>query len=83
MSRIDFAKIEKEGAKFTNPGVYSLKTNDFTLTPEEIWRTYIRLTKLESVFRSLKSELGLRPVYHQKKRRIDSHLFISILAYQR
>lgn len=40
------------------------------------------LTDLESVFRSLKSELGLRPVYHLKAERADRHLFISVLAYQ-
>lgn len=40
------------------------------------------LTDLESVFRSLKSELDLRPVYHSEEERIDGHLFITVLAYQ-
>jgi hypothetical protein len=40
------------------------------------------LTDLESVFRSLKSELGLRPIHHHKTDRGDSHLFITVLAYQ-
>ena len=40
------------------------------------------LTDLEAVFRSLKSELGLRPVYHQKEDRAEGHLFITVLAYQ-
>lgn len=80
--RIDFEKIENKGGKLNFPGVYSLKTNDLSLSPEEIWRTYVRLTRLESVFRCFKSELGLRPIFHQKKKRIDSHLFISIIAYQ-
>ena len=40
------------------------------------------LTDLEAVFRSLKSELGLRPIFHSKERRTDGHLFISVLAYQ-
>jgi transposase len=39
------------------------------------------LTDLEAAFRSLKSELGFRPVYHQKEHRIDGHLFISVIAY--
>ncbi len=39
------------------------------------------LTDLEAVFRSLKSELGLRPVFHQKTRRVSGHLFITLLAY--
>jgi hypothetical protein len=40
------------------------------------------LTDLEAVFRRLKSELGLRPLYHHKKLRVDGHLFITVLAYQ-
>lgn len=40
------------------------------------------LTDLESVFRSLKSELGLRPIFHSKENRVDGHLFITVLAYQ-
>ena len=36
---------------------------------------------LEAAFRSLKTELGFRPVYHQKEKRVDAHLFISVLAY--
>ena len=47
-----------------------------------MWRTFTMLTDLEAVFRSLKSELGLRPVYHHKEHRVDGHLFISVLAYQ-
>ena len=46
-----------------------------------IWHTYTMLTDLESVFRSLKSELGFRPVFHPKKERVESHLFITVLAY--
>jgi transposase len=40
------------------------------------------LTDLEAVFRSLKSELGLRPVFHRQENRVDGHLFITVLAYQ-
>ncbi len=39
------------------------------------------LTDLEAVFRSLKSELGLRPIYHQKEERVNGHIFITLLAY--
>jgi len=46
-----------------------------------MWRTYTMLTDLEAVFRCLKSELGLRPVYHHKTERVSGHLFISVLAY--
>ena len=49
---------------------------------EMLWRTYTALTDVEAVFRSLKSELGLRPIFHQTQRRSDGHLFITVLAYQ-
>ncbi|MEX1048798.1 MAG: hypothetical protein WED15_04685 [Akkermansiaceae bacterium] len=49
---------------------------------ENLWRTYTMLTDLEAVFRSLKSELGMRPVYRQSEDRCDGHLFITVLAYQ-
>ena len=47
----------------------------------DIWRIYIMLTRVESGFRALKSDLGLRPIYHQKASRTSDHIFISILAY--
>jgi hypothetical protein len=59
-----------------------LRTNQLDWDEERLWRTYTLLTDLESVFRSLKSELGLRPVYHHKEDRADGHLFITVLAYQ-
>ena len=63
------------------PGVYCLRTTLINLDDATLWRTYTMLTQLESVFRSLKTDLGLRPVYHQIERRIEGHLFISVLAY--
>jgi len=65
----------------TLPGVYCLRTNQALWDDATLWRTYTMLTDLESVFRSLKSELGLRPVFHQKTHRVSAHLFISVLAY--
>ena len=53
----------------THPGVYCLRSNETGWDEEQLWRTYIMLTDLESVFRSLKSELGMRPVFHQKEER--------------
>ena len=70
------------GSKLTHPGVYCLRSNQTDWSPETMWRTYIMLTDLEAVFRSLKSELGLRPIYHQKQHRSNGHLFITVLAYQ-
>ena len=71
-----------EGSRLTHPGIYCLRTNELEWDEATLWRTYTMLTDLESVFRSLKSELGLRPVYHHKEERADGHLFITVLAYQ-
>jgi transposase len=79
---IHFEKISKEGSIATHPGVYCIRTNALWLEAEELWKTYIMLTDLEAVFRSLKSELGLRPVYHQTAERAEGHLFLTVLAYQ-
>lgn len=65
----------------TLPGVYCLRTNQAHWDESTLWHTYTMLTDLEAVFRSLKSELGLRPIYHHKSKRVDGHLFISVLAY--
>ena len=71
-----------EGSMMSHPGVYCLRSNILDLDAETLWRTYITLTDVEAVFRSLKSELGLRPIFHHKQHRADGHLFISVLAYQ-
>ena len=62
-------------------GVYCLRTNNTTMDEKTLWKTYTTLTDLESVFRTLKSELGLRPIYHKTQKRVDAHLFITTLAY--
>ena len=72
----------RPGTRLTHPGVYCLRSNETGWDSEQLWRTYIMLTDLEAVFRSFKSGLGLRPVYHHKERRVDGHLFITVLACQ-
>jgi len=62
-------------------GIYCLRTNRDDLDANTFWRIYTTLTDLESAFRSLKTELGMRPVFHQKESRVDGHIFIAILAY--
>ena len=62
-------------------GVYCLRSNIPDWSPEQLWTTYVMLTEIEATFRSLKTELGLRPVYHQKEQRVTGHLFITLLAY--
>ncbi len=62
-------------------GSYYLRTSRTDLTEKEIWDLYVLLTDVEDSFRSMKSELGLRPSYHQLDKRIKGHLFITVLAY--
>lgn len=71
-----------DGTMETHPGVYCLRSNELTWDAEQLWRTYMMLTDLEAVFRSLKSELGLRPIFHKTGVRAEGHLFITVLAYQ-
>ncbi len=63
------------------PGVYCLRTSHTDMNESDLWQTYTMLTDLEAVFRSLKSELGLRPVFHQITDRVTGHLFITLIAY--
>jgi transposase len=82
LTTLTWTKEILPGSQVSDPGVYCLRSNETSWTPEQMWRTSIMLTDLEAVFRSLKSELGLRPIYHHKESRSDAHLFISVLAYQ-
>jgi transposase len=79
---IAWTKTPVEGSMLTHPGVYCLRSNETTWDAAKLWHTYTMLTDLEAVFRGLKSELGLRPVYHHKEERTEGHLFITVLAYQ-
>jgi transposase len=62
-------------------GCYVLKTDRLDLSDKEIWETYIMLTRIEGAFRSMKSHLGVRPIFHQNEKSADAHIFISVLAY--
>lgn len=62
-------------------GCYILRTNVTGWTPEELWRTYIQLTDAEAAFRIQKSDLSIRPVWHQKADRVKAHVFVCFLAY--
>ena len=81
VSAITWAKRVKPGSAAMHPGVYCLRTTLVEQDNATLWRTYMMLTNLESVFRSLKTDLGMRPVFHQIDRRVEGHLFISVLAY--
>lgn len=79
---ITWKQTPVDGSKLTHPGVYCLRSNETAWDDATLWRTYTMLTDLESVFRGLKSDLGLRPVFHHTEGRTEAHLFITVLAYQ-
>src|SRR5436309_651019 len=62
-------------------GHYLLRSNLTGEDPAVLWTRYVQLTQIESVFRSLKTELGIRPIYHQLEHRADAHVLIAFLAY--
>jgi hypothetical protein len=62
-------------------GRYLLRTNLSADDPELLWRCYMQLVFVEEAFRTLKGDLGLRPIYHHKPGRIAAHLFVAFLAY--
>ncbi len=72
---------EKEGLAATLHGGYVLKTDRQDMSAEEIWRTYILLTRVETAFRSMKSPRMERPIFHQLERRTQTHIFLCVLAY--
>ncbi len=82
VTAVSWQRRPQPGSRATHPGVYSLRSNDTSWDGEEMWRAYVGLTDVEAVFRSLKSELGLRPVYHHKPERAEGHLLLTVLAYQ-
>jgi transposase len=62
-------------------GSYVLKTDRHDLSMDEIWRYYMLLTRVESAFRSMKSPLMERPIFHQLAHRTQTHIFLCVLAY--
>lgn len=62
-------------------GYYVLRTSRRVFTEKEVFDIFTMLLDLEDAFRSMKSELGMRPIHHQTEFRCDGHLFITVLAY--
>jgi len=62
-------------------GCYVLRTNIVDWTPEALWRTYIQLTEAEAAFRIHKSDLSIRPIWHQREHRVLAHILVCFLAY--
>lgn len=76
--QVDHGKLRKAQQR---DGHYLLRSNLTAEDPAVLWTRYVQLTQIEAVFRSLKSELGIRPIYHRLERRVDAHILIAFLAY--
>jgi transposase len=76
--QVDKAKLK---AAEQRDGHYLLRSNLIGEDPAVLWTRYVQLTQIESVFRSLKSELSIRPIRHQLEHRADAHVLIAFLAY--
>jgi transposase len=62
-------------------GRYLLRSNLTQTDPAQLWQYYIQLTEIEQAFKELKSDLSIRPIYHQLDERIEAHIFIAFVAY--
>ena len=76
--RVDKAKLKQAEQR---DGHYLLRSNLTAEDPALLWTRYIQLTQIEAAFRTLKSDLGLRPIYHRLERRVEGHIFVAFLAY--
>jgi transposase len=72
---------EKKQRALLLDGTYLLKTDRKDLSAEEAWRLYILLTRVEDAFRDMKSPLSERPIFHQLQHRVETHIFLCVLAY--
>ena len=73
-------RAERMGWAALAQGAYLLRTNLDEKDPTELWRWYIQLTQAEAAFRTSKSDLALRPVFHRKEDRVDAHIFVCFLT---
>jgi transposase len=76
--RLDKAKLK---AAQERDGHYLLRSNLISEDPAKLWALYVQLTQIELAFRTVKSDLKIRPIYHQKEERADAHIFVAFLAY--
>ena len=75
------AHLEWEEWANLSEGTYILRSNVHDWTDEELWRTYVQLTEAEAAFRIHKSDLAIRPIWHQKAERIKAHILVCFLGY--
>jgi transposase len=76
--RIDKAKLKETQLR---DGHYLLRTNLVAEDAAVLWDRYMQLVQIEAAFKCLKSELGIRPIYHQLEHRVEAHILIAFLAY--
>jgi transposase len=76
--RLDKAKLEDAELR---DGHYLLRTNLVAEDPAVLWDRYMQLTQIEAAFKCLKSDLGIRPIYHQLEHRVEAHILVAFLAY--
>ena len=62
-------------------GRYLLRSNLTAADPAQLWEYYLHLVEVEAAFKTLKDELAVRPIYHQRPARIEAHIFVAFLAY--
>ncbi len=76
--RVDKAKLQKAELR---DGYYLLRSNLVAEDPAVLWERYVQLTQIEAAFKAMKSELGIRPIYHQLGHRVEAHILVAFLAY--
>ena len=74
-------KEDRKQWRESREGAYLLRTNLQEGTAEELWAKYMQLTEAEASFRALKSELSIRPLFHQKEARVKAHVMVAFLGY--
>src|SRR6266436_5364339 len=74
-------KEDRKSWRESREGAYLLRTNLQAETAEELWSKYMQLTEAEASFRALKSELSIRPLFHQKEPRVKAHVMVAFLGY--
>jgi len=75
-TRADWENLQRH-----TEGAYILRTNINDWSEDALWQTYVQLTDAEAAFRIHKSDLSIRPIWHQKKQRVQAHIFVCFLAY--
>ncbi|HYN24890.1 MAG TPA: IS1634 family transposase [Pyrinomonadaceae bacterium] len=81
-ARVKWEVIESRRAwREAREGAYLLRTNLKGESPEELWAKYMQLTEVEAAFRALKSEVSIRPLFHQLERRVKAHILVAFLGY--